>query len=160
VQVAAVHGGDAGLDPVVGRRQQPDPHPKAAVTSAVTSLRWPRPEPGGAVQVGGEVAVAEGEPRLVPEPLQLAGDGVGLLGPPPLLLGVDHPAEPVGDRVEVRADPQAEVVEVVADVDDRGDLGGVTARTSPRRNRAPPTPPASTTTPHVASSGTLPVPGW
>ena len=96
----------------------------------------------GAVQVGAEVAVAEVEPahrRRSGSSISIACQ-VSPARPQPRL-GVDGAGERVGDRVEVGADVQAVQHEVVADVDDRGEVarGRPPARgrpaSGPRRRR-------------------------
>jgi hypothetical protein len=125
VQVAAVGGVDARLDGVVGGGQQPLLDAEAAGDLLGDDRQGDAlAQPRGAVQVDGEVAVAEREPRLVAEAGELLRDREALVGAAPLLGRVDDLAEPVGDRVEVRADPQAVQLEVVADVDDRDDVLG------------------------------------
>ena len=66
-------------------------------------------------------------------------------------LRVDRAGERVGDGVEVGADVQPVQHEVVADVDDGGDLGGAAHLHQPGQQPAAPTPPART----VIISGTL-----
>jgi hypothetical protein len=125
VQVAAIGGLDTGLDRIVGDRQQADRHPeRGGDLGGDLRQRRPLPEPRGAVQVGGQVAVAQREPRLVPEAGQLLRDGGALVVASPLLLGVHHAGQPVGDRVEIRADAKAHPLQVVTDVHDRGDAIG------------------------------------
>ena len=84
--------------------------------------RVARAQHPGAHEVGGDVAVAEPEPRRVGAVgLELLADRPGLLRAAPAALGVDARAEGVHAGVEVRADPQAVQPDVVADVDHRAD---------------------------------------
>ena len=81
-------------------------------------------QPAGAVEVRSEVAIAELEPGVT----SVATDGrhrlPRLVPQTPAGVGIDLPGEGVGDGVDVGADVQPVQRGVVADVDDRGDLGG------------------------------------
>ena len=84
------------------------PTPKARVNSAVTCRqRGALGQALGAVQVGGEVAVAEAEPGLAAEALERLHDLPGLAGEAPAALVVVQPGQRVGHGVEVGADVQA-----------------------------------------------------
>ena len=116
---------DAGGDGIVADRQQRQLDPEAGSNLAghlrqgcalAASLRTE--------QVQRKIQVAELEPVLPAEPSQLSEHTPGLAGPAPAGLGVDLARERVGDRVEIGADVEAVQREVVADVHDRGDIGG------------------------------------
>ena len=119
-----VVGFHVGLDPVVAHRQQRDPGPPAgAERGGDLGERAPGPQHPAAHQMGGQVAVAEGEPaRLGPVARELGAHRPRLAAPPPAALFVAAAAEGVHAAVQVRADPQAMQPGVVADVDHRGDL--------------------------------------
>jgi hypothetical protein len=117
-----------GLDGGVRHGQQPDPvvgePPPPGQPLRDLRQGHPLPEPLGAHDVGAEVEVAE------PEPLghgavgrELALHTVALVRAAPALPLVDAAAQGVHERVEVRADPQAEQADVVAGVADDGELG-------------------------------------
>ena len=78
----------------------------------------------GAVEVGGEVAVAEAEPGLASEAVEAVHHPPGLPGEAPAALVVVQPRQGVGHGVEVGADVQAVELGVVAGVDHGRDLGG------------------------------------
>ena len=73
----------------------------------------------------GEVAVAEEEPGLAAERRQRRHEGAALPRPPPAGLLVREPGEGVGERVEIGADFQAEMLEVVAGVGHDREAAGV-----------------------------------
>ena len=77
------------------------------------------PEQVGAREVGGDVAVAETEPGRAVQLRDGVEDGEGVACEAPAGLAIVEACERVGDGVEVGADAQAEVREVVAGVDDR-----------------------------------------
>ena len=120
---------------VVGRpaaAASSSPHP-AAISAVTATAERRRRRRSRAVQVGAEVAVAEVEPASC----RRSGRSVSIachVSParPQPRLRVDRAGERVGDRVEVGADVQAVQHDVVADVDDRGDLGRADA---PARGR-------------------------
>ena len=112
-------GSDAGLPALVRRRQNAVHH-----TERVSDLRsnlgkpLPRREPLRSEQVEREVAVAEQKPTVAAElPHGLEQSEALRFAPPAPLLG-RKPGERVGNSVEVRADPEPPVVEVIACVDD------------------------------------------
>ena len=127
---------DVGLDPVVGDRQQRDAGlPAVAQRGGDVGERVAGAQHAGADEVGGDVAVAEAEPRRVGAVGgQLVAHRPGLARPAPAALGVDAAAEGVHAGVEVGADAQAVQPDVVADVDHGGDL----RRLRDRRQRARP----------------------
>jgi hypothetical protein len=84
--------------------------------------------------VRGEVAVAEREPRVLAEALELRERRVRLLLQAPAALLVVDPGERVHDGVEVGGDGQAVALGVVADVDDDGQ--GVGAAVGQREGEA------------------------
>ena len=122
-----------GRSPAVRHRQQPHPDaPRLADLVGDGRRRGALGQPSGAVEVGGEVAVAEVEPRRRRARAGRADRGVApetlhrlprLAGQAPAPLGVDRPGQRVGDRVEVGRDRQAVEHGVVAGVDDRRDVG-------------------------------------
>jgi hypothetical protein len=88
----------------------------------------------GAVEVGGDVLIAEPEPRAAGsrpgrsdggEALQRGHHPPGLPGQAPAPLRIDGTGEGVGDGVEVGADGQAVERRVVADVDNSGERARV-----------------------------------
>ena len=76
----------------------------------------------GPEEVRGKVPVAEAEPGLVAEPAELAHDLPGLAGDAPALDRIGDAGQRVQDGVVVRADRQGVALEVVAGVDDDGQL--------------------------------------
>ena len=98
--LVAVAGGpaqgepDPGADRVVGHGQEPDGDPRAAASSAVTSLRRrPLRQALGAVEVGGQVPVAQAEPGLPAQGLQSSMARPALAGQAPARSG-GCPARP------------------------------------------------------------------
>src|SRR5262249_31073966 len=75
-----------------------------------------------ALDVGGEIAVAELKPGLAAERRERRHEGPGFLAPAPALLGVAHPRERVHERVEVGRDRKPEMLEIVAGVGDDDQL--------------------------------------
>ena len=110
---SSVAGSRRELEPPTGRDLGGDLRERRALAPA-----------GRAVEVGAEVAVAEVEPRGAAEPSERLHRLPRLAGQAPAPLGVDLAGERVGDRVEIGADRQAVQLDVVADVDDGGDLVG------------------------------------
>jgi len=113
------------LDRVVGHRQQPHARPPPPAEHLGDGGQRPALRQQLAAQdVGGEVPVAEREPvRAGAVGGEFGADAERLAVPPPALVLVDAAAQGVHDRVQVRADPQAEQGDVVARVPDDGDLG-------------------------------------
>ena len=126
--------------------------PQRAHSISVTADNgMPSPSSCAAGDVRRDVPVAEAEPlRLRAVRGQLALDHERLVVATPALRLVDPAAERVHQRVQVGAHPQTEERDVVAGVADDRDLriaavrigGSARCVTRPRRNRAPPTPPA------------------
>ena len=81
-------------------------------------------EPLVAEEMEGEVLVAEAEPVLAAEAFHFGEDGPGFAGAAPAGVGVVDAGEAVEDGVDVGADGEAPVFEVVAGVDDDGERGG------------------------------------
>ena len=73
----------------------------------------------------GEVLVTEEEPGLTAKGAKSLQEGAALTCPPPASLRVREPGEGVGERVEIGADLEAEMLEVVAGIGDDGEPGGV-----------------------------------
>ena len=71
-------------------------------------------------QMEGQVLVAQPEPRLPAQALHLGQHVPGFAGAAPARLGVVDAGQPVEHGVDVRADGEAPVLEVVARVDDDG----------------------------------------
>ena len=118
--------GDAGGDAAVGHGHQAGAEaPGGGDLGGDLAQSRALPQPPGAEEVGGEVAVAEPEPGV----LAVAGEGVDggerLARQAPPGVGVLGSGEGVGDRVEVGADVEAVEPVVVGGVDDHGDVGGV-----------------------------------
>ena len=117
---------------VIGIRRHCRPH--AAAISAVTSESGaPARSRSRAVQMGGEVAVADVEPRGHPVALERAEGRERLADEAPSGLGVVGARERVGDRVEVGADPEPVEPVVVAGVADDDDVGRVDHLEQPRQ---------------------------
>ena len=72
-----------------------------------------------ALHVQRQVPVPEPEPDLPAERLQGLQEVPALIAPPPAELGVGKTCQRVERGVEVRADQEAEVLEVIARVDDQ-----------------------------------------
>jgi hypothetical protein len=96
------------------------PTPRRAQSSAVTSDRLA--EAQRAVDVGGQVAVAQAEPGVLAVGGKALQAAEGVAGVPPATR-CDHPGERVGADVEIGADAQAVEVGVVAGVHDRHEVG-------------------------------------
>ena len=73
----------------------------------------------------GEVLVAEEEPGLAAERAERLHEGAALPCPAPTGLLVREPREGIGKRVEIGADLQAEMLEIVAGVGHHGEPAGV-----------------------------------
>ena len=116
---------DMSLRALVGHREEADTR-APAITECLGDRREGKAgvEHLRAHQVGGDISVAQPEPRgLEPVGRQLLLDGEGLcLATPPALLR-DAVAQGVHHRVEVRAHAQAMDPDVVAGVADDGHLG-------------------------------------
>ena len=115
-----------GLDPAVGHRQQRHPRlPAFAQRPGHLGQRVTGVEHPGAHQVGGDVLVAQREPRRLGAVAgQFAGDRPGLVRPAPTALQVGGAGQGVHAGVEVRADLQVVQPDVVGGVHDRRDLMG------------------------------------
>ena len=109
----------------VAGRHDPRAHPEAAghVLGDVRQ-RFAGCEAAAALDVQGEVAVAEPEPALSAESGQCLHERPGLAATPPAGLGVGEPGQRVEDGVRVGTDAQPQVVEVVARVADHGERIG------------------------------------
>ena len=81
-------------------------------------------EPLVAEEMEGEVLVAESEPIFAAEALGLGEHVPGFVGAAPAGLGVVDGGQAVEDGVDVGADGEAPVLEVVAGVDDDGQVAG------------------------------------
>ena len=125
----ALGGVEDRRERVVGRRQEGRAHPEApGDLGGDDGLGRALGEPVGAVQVGREVPVAEREPVRAAQVGQGVARDPGLAGPAPAGGRVDQAGQRVGHGVEVRADDQPAVREVVADVDHRDEVGLVDHR--------------------------------
>ena len=127
---------------LIGSRRDRTPH-AAAISAATVESGRAGPHALAAVEVRGEVAVSEPEPRRQPVAVERVDGRERLAGEAPPGVGVLGAGQRVRDGVEVGADEQTVEPVVVARVDDHRDVFGGTTCTSPRRNRAAPTPPAS-----------------
>jgi hypothetical protein len=98
------------------------------------------PQRGAAQAVGLQVLVAQQEPGLFGVlPPQLLHEGPGFVGAAPSQFGVADPAQRINQRVDVGADVEAEVVEIITRV--RAARAPVAAaRLSPSASLAPPMP--------------------
>ena len=109
---------------VMGSRRGPSSH-AAVDPGGGLAERGALAQQPGAEEVGGEVLVAEAEPRV----LAVAGEGVdggeGLAREAPAGVGVLGPGQRVGDRVEVGAHVETVEPVVVGGVHDDGDVGRV-----------------------------------
>src|ERR1700746_328172 len=72
-----------------------------------------------------EITIAEPKPRFAPEGLHGFERVPGFLGHTPTPLLVCESRERVENAVEIRRDGKPQHFEVVADVDDRGDVCGI-----------------------------------
>ena len=81
-------------------------------------------EPPRALDMGGEIAVAELEPGLAAERRERRHEGPGLVAPAPAALRIVETGERVHQRVDVGRDRQAEMLEVVAGVGDHDEFAG------------------------------------
>ena len=115
---------DVRLHPVVAHGQQPNPGLPAPAErlghrgEGVARLQHP-----GAHQVGGDVPVAEAEPRrLAAVRRELLLDAPGLRAAAPPAVGVDAVAEGVHHGVQVGADLEPVQPQVVGGVGDHGDV--------------------------------------
>ena len=86
-----------------------------------------------ALDVHREVLVAEPEPGRAAEARDLVEEDTGIVFATPTLRLLDDAAERVHDRVEVRADAQAEMVEIVAGVDEDREVAGRQYAIEPER---------------------------
>ena len=75
-----------------------------------------RDQAAGALDVGGEIGVAEAEPGLAAELRERRHEGPGLAGPSPAGLRIGDARERVRDGIQIRRDAKAEMLEVVAGV--------------------------------------------
>jgi hypothetical protein len=115
---------EPGLHPSIGHREDRglDPEPFGDPRGH-RGEREPVRERACAEQMGPEVKVAQPEPgRLGVQGAELLGRPERLVAPAPSALALEDVAEPVDDRVEVRAHPEAVDVEVIAGVHDRRDV--------------------------------------
>src|ERR1035437_10597755 len=71
-----------------------------------------------------DVSIAQAEPRFLAEPRQLRRDLVRLAGDAPTLAGVRDARQRIQHGVMVRAHDQAVALQVVAGIDDDGQLAG------------------------------------
>ena len=108
------HGHDARLDA--------EPRAKCSRDRAQALAR---PQSPGPLDMDGEVLVTEEEPGFTAERAKGLHEGAALPCPPPAGLRIREPCEGVGERVEIGADLEAEMLEVVAGVGDDGEPGGV-----------------------------------
>ena len=119
----AIVGPQLGAHDVVGHRQQLGVD---AQGERELGLDLGQPDasahPLRAQEVGRDVPVAEAEPRLLPIALEHRSGRPGLVAHPPAGGVVGQAGQRVHDGVEVRADEQAVELEVVAGVDDDGEL--------------------------------------
>ncbi len=76
-----------------------------------------RPQAAGALQVGAQVAVAQAEPVRTTQRGEALQGVKGLIRPAPAGLGVGNARQGITHRVQVGADDQAEVLEIIAAVD-------------------------------------------
>ena len=124
----------ACLDPVIAHREHArrEPPRRSDLRGHVRE-RGALIEAMGAIEVGREVTIAEAEPGRasarrertdIAVALQRVHGAPRLTDEAPARLRVDRPGERVRDGVEVGADVKAVQHDVVAGVDDRGDLGG------------------------------------
>src|SRR5262245_51296197 len=72
----------------------------------------------------GKIAIAQPEPTRPAEPLERGHEGPGLAAAPPTGDRIDQARQGVERRVEVRRDVKAQVLEVIARVDDKAEPVG------------------------------------
>ena len=140
--------------PVVGRREQAGGDaPARGHLRGHLRQRRARGEPPGAVQVGAEVAVTEPEPVVAAVSGERGHRLPRLAGEPPAGLGLISPARVyvTVSRSGLMCRPWSSVSSPTLTM--AVTSAGSTARTSPARNRAAPTPPARTATFNAASAG-------
>ena len=80
-------------------------------------------EPARALDMGGEIAVAEPEPGFAAERLERGHEGPGLVAPPPAPLRIVESGERVHDGVEIGRNRQAQMLEVVAGIGHHHEIG-------------------------------------
>ena len=120
----AVGRADLGAHLVVGHRQDRGRDAERCRQGACHVGRpLAAPEPLGAHEVGGKVAVAEAEPGVLASRGERLDHGPALAREPPAALLVIEAGQRVGDGVVVRPDLEAVPFEVVARVDDDGQVG-------------------------------------
>jgi hypothetical protein len=124
-EVAAVVGGDARAHPIVGHGQQLRVDaPRAHDLCGHGRERRARVQALRAKEMGGEIFVAEAEPRGHVVTRQRVERVERLAFESPALRDVRRAGEGVGDRVEVGGDVQSVKRVVVGGVDDCHDVGG------------------------------------
>ena len=132
-------GQQAGADLVVGHRDDggADAHAFAEI-GGDGGEGFAGFQAAGALDVEGYVAVAQTEPGLAAELFQRLHEGPGFVVAAPAKLAVGHAGQRIGDCIDVGGDGQAEMLEIVAGVDDDQQvLGGHDARQAEGELRAP-----------------------
>ena len=121
-----------------------------AVTSASAAALA---EEAGAMQMRGEVAIAQAEPAGLAEARHLLEGVEGLAAQPPALPLVDEAGERVADGVEIGGDVQAPELGVVAGIADDGERGGREQRRQPPQELGRARPTGEGGDPHRGPSG-------
>ena len=134
--------------PIICRRQHSGTDAEAAAEvggDGGESLALPQPT--GALDMNRQVAIAKAEPILAAERRERFHERPGLVPPTPSQLRVVEASKRVHQRVGVRRDMQAEMLEIIADIgDDEQIVLGFTIRLRPSASLAPPIPPDRATT--------------
>ena len=109
----------SGAQPIVRRRQHAGTDAEAAAeVGGDGGKSLALPQPTGALDMNRQVAIAEAEPVLAAERRERLHERPGLVLPAPSELRVVEAGQRVHQRVGVRRDMQAEMLEIVADIGD------------------------------------------
>ena len=142
----------SGPQPVVGRRQHAGTDAEAAAeVGGDGGETLALPQPTGALDMNRKVAIAKAKPVLAAERGERFHERPRLVLPAPAELRIVEAGERVHQRVGVRRDMQAEMLEIIADIgDDKQIVSPARSGSSPARawrhrcrRRAPPQDPDS-----------------
>ena len=90
--------------------------PRRAEVVGDRAQALPRGQAAGALDVGGQIGVAEAEPGLAAQLRERRHEGPGLAGASPAGLRIGDARERVHDGIQIRRDAEPEMLEVVAGV--------------------------------------------